>query len=1230
MSKLKSKFITLLAVLLCSVLTLCASIAFLQNNKVKAVTYIEGNYHIIGTASNDLFNGTAAKKTFDSKLMNELYEALTAQTGATEDDVAALITTGNVASDVIRSRNSNQNVAVWLGGYKWVVTYITKDTSGNTILDLWMSPDSATTSSVFANHAVHDGSAAYPSSMYATSVVRVTGVNAGGYASINDTTIPTDPAAQNPKHIYAHYTMDNSDNTHVSLKEFIVQPKDVAYQATETSAGNYMAGHGRTYRLPNDAYTDVGSAVGVNGWYTASQNYWGKGAGDYAYDAWKNDYLWIPSLAETGNSDSNSNSYNGIWNTNEVVRSAYNTATWLRSGDDGYANNGVMSLTSSGDGAGTYTSDSLAVRPALHFNLTKAAAAANGVTYDNSVAFTKVNYTGNVVKVTIPDFKKLDIGTVMEGNSAAGSKADFNTETGEFTAQLPNNSETVNYEISVKPKDGFVWYGTDDSSTKYYKIHITPAPITVDWQDFSVKYDPSTAESLLYTTQPTSEVIGLVNFTIKYIILTPSESLSTVKPEEGDSRWADADNSDKYKATMAGMYRVWYKITAENHATKIENYTVTVTADSVTIKVSGNGVLATDVIYADTIAQSLTNEASLKTRIKQKITIVGSNGSTYDTNAVNTLMEKLDVKLFTWTVNGSKNYVSVNSNGHYNVGTYYFDFQYKNPADAAISFKWETNSSGREIHPEVTIEKRDINVNIVAATEGKELMQVYGDSPASMKYVVPDESELADNESVADLKLLDLFVVKGTTDEIGARTNVGEYTIEGLYDEGNYNIQFKEVKYKVTKRPVTLQIADEEVKYGTDFSNYKFGAMTVAEGKLVNGNSIETVTANADYYLWNNGRMELSSTLPPNEYELRADITSNNYDFTILAGKLTITKADYDMSGVKLENAGYLYDGKPHEAKLTGTLPSSSITVTFVYVLDGEESLDPPTEIGLYTVFAIFTHSSPYYNEITNKVAYLRIAETQEELDQGFPSETPDPDDVTTDPSAILDNKKSQAKSELEQVAKDKRDEIDNDPNLTDEEKKVLKDKVDEELQKGKDAIDSATSTSGVEQAFGDAKKEIEDIGKAEMAAAELESKKRAAKDELEKAAKDKNAEIDSNPDLTDEERAEAKKKVENELAAGQAAIDSATSADGIDSAKNTSETNIKNISIEHKEDSSFPWWIIALIAGVLLLLALLIIIIVKRRQVADGEDEYYDDYYDDEYDFDEDIEEEYDDGDFE
>ena len=293
------------------------------------------------------------------------------------------------------------------------------------------------------------------------------------------------------------------------------------------------------------------------------------------------------------------------------------------------------------------------------------------------------------------------------------------------------------------------------------------------------------------------------------------------------------------------------------------------------------------------------------------------------------------------------------------------------------------------------------------------------------------------------------------------------------------------------------------------------------------------------------------------EYDIRVTVTADNYDFDYNYGTLTVTKADFKLPGIELKNAGYVYDGKPHAAEISGTLPEG-VSVTYEYYLGGEKIDGVPTEKGLYTVYAKFTLADPdNYNGIPDRVAYLKIAATQAELDKGFPDEAPDPDgnnkdkggetpdpnpnpNPTPDPNEELENKKNAAKDELDKAAQAKKDEIDADPNLTDEQKQAAKDKVDKELQAGKDAIDKATDESGVSSAESSAKTNIGNI-------------------------------------------------------------------------------SIDPIGGNTDDRGSFPWWILAVAAGVLLLLILLIIVIVKRRQTADGDEDFYDEDYDfDEEDYEE------------
>ncbi|WP_153055451.1 DUF1542 domain-containing protein, partial [Streptococcus suis] len=172
---------------------------------------------------------------------------------------------------------------------------------------------------------------------------------------------------------------------------------------------------------------------------------------------------------------------------------------------------------------------------------------------------------------------------------------------------------------------------------------------------------------------------------------------------------------------------------------------------------------------------------------------------------------------------------------------------------------------------------------------------------------------------------------------------------------------------------------------------------------------------------------------------------------------------------------------------------------------------------------------------------------------------------------------------------------IDENANLTDDEKAKAKADVYVELSKAEkainkattaDAIDNATlvgekafATAELEAAADDAKKAIDanthltddqkqaakdavdaELAKAkeavvaaktadEVDAATLVGEKAVAKEEIKAAADDAKKAIDANSNLTDDEKAAAKAAVDAEVAKANEAIDAATKADEVDAA---------------------------------------------------------------------------------
>ncbi|HEM4053994.1 TPA: DUF1542 domain-containing protein [Streptococcus suis] len=215
------------------------------------------------------------------------------------------------------------------------------------------------------------------------------------------------------------------------------------------------------------------------------------------------------------------------------------------------------------------------------------------------------------------------------------------------------------------------------------------------------------------------------------------------------------------------------------------------------------------------------------------------------------------------------------------------------------------------------------------------------------------------------------------------------------------------------------------------------------------------------------------------------------------------------------------------------------------------------------------------------------VAATNLEIDNAKTAEEID--------AATLATEKSIAKAEVKAAAEDALQAIDENANLTDDEKAKAKADVYVELSKAEKAIDKATTadaidnatlvgekafaTAELEAAADDAKKAIDanthltddqkqaakdavdaELAKAkesvvaaktadEVDAATLVGEKAIAKEEIKAAADDAKKAIDANSNLTDDEKAAAKAAVDDEVAKANEAIDAATTADEVDAA---------------------------------------------------------------------------------
>ena len=453
-----SAAVVIVAVLLC----LCF-VSFDNINDVFAfnTSNITSGSVDIGNILLEGYADRADGKVFDGDVLTSLYSKLTGSTSKSKlKDVGAM---GTLTAADIRDKNGGKDIIFMTDNIIWTVTHLTKDKFGNIIVTLWQALNTTTLQwNQWFNPA---SNMTYPCNVYGTSYIRSRGLNIGSEYVETNNAVSLTRSSQDETHIYARLTMPSVKN---SLTNYIVKPSAVAYQATENNMAGGTIG-GRGYTLANDAY---GTPSGTIKWSENSKLNFDVSElpTKTGYSAWKDDYIWLPSLTEVGES----NSICGIWELSEAQRSNYSNS-WLRSSGMQNAN---VALCISAEGLGNgymYTvTNSCAVRPAFHLNLTAAdAAALFGLKEPSDVT---VEYTGE------------ELG--ME-DIAESQKDWYDTDKIDIDYQDVKILESGEYELTAKIKEAFVkdgvkFFGTpgagESKTTRKFKYTVTKKKIGVTAQ----------------------------------------------------------------------------------------------------------------------------------------------------------------------------------------------------------------------------------------------------------------------------------------------------------------------------------------------------------------------------------------------------------------------------------------------------------------------------------------------------------------------------------------------------------------------------------------------------------------------------------------------------------------------------------------------------------------------------------------------------------------------------
>lgn len=139
-------------------------------------------------------------------------------------------------------------------------------------------------------------------------------------------------------------------------------------------------------------------------------------------------------------------------------------------------------------------------------------------------------------------------------------------------------------------------------------------------------------------------------------------------------------------------------------------------------------------------------------------------------------------------------------------------------------------------------------------------------------------------------------------------------------------------------------------------------------------------------------------------------------------------------------------------------------------------------------------------------------------------------------------------------------DEIGRNPNLTDKEKQALKDRINQILQQGHNDINNALTKEAIEQAkerLAQALQDIKDLVKA----------KEDAKNKIKALANAKRDQINSNPDLTPEQKAKALKEIDEAEKRALQNVENAQTIDQLNRGLNLGLDDIRNTHVWEVDD---------------------------------------------------------------
>jgi len=907
----KLSLFTLILLFFCAAILGCAFLAPKKAAKAEASSASDKLIQLTLDSTN-LVPSVTNGYMFDAEGLNKLYNAILGTTNSSYESVVSKLTGANgsttqtwtsststakttvpnaITAAQIRTNNGGKNVQVKLGKTEFEVVYVTFDNSGDLIVTLWQSTSTQTSpwaanASGAPGHSPSNGrnnnAATRPGNVYGNSYIRAKMLGQGGtwdaFSGQNSASSVQNTTEGNS--VSTTYGALWNSCTTGALSSYIDTPSQVKYQevqsysAFERRTNNGASGTGWwQYTLPGDAYGTPYDEY----YHDGSTHYWNSGINTgyggngtnkiSGQDQWKDDKLWLPSIAETGfNSVINytSSAVAGIWGLDNTQRSnngnaapskwTWNTTnsnvTWLRSG---YASGAIHAscLTSTGAMHDTYTSATLAVRPALHLNLAKADAA-------------------KAIEAPNADLTEFTYNGTLQTYNPVGFNADY--------MEIANNkqSDVGDYTVTVTTKTGYVF--TDGTCEKTYNFHIDKAKPTVV-PNFGAE------RPFVHTGLPQPE-----SYTA-----TCNGSDVTGKFEWRGNQTIESNVSKEYEWTFVPDDDTNYGEVTGKQTFNFQERSVT--------------DLKAEFDAGGKTVYTKTPESELRGMIT--LTVTYSDGETAEEQNY-TLLGADSLKA------GSGNKLTLKFGSQYTDVTINVDVV---PA-AVESLRVVYAQGANKVTPQTSLDDLKNYLTVIPKWN-------YTNNSAELS---PEEYTV---EGTLTVNNPDVYVSYGGVQSHFVPTvSMGTYDMSGVTLSGE-----TEVTYDGNAH--TLEVAVEDLPSGVTLS-----------GITYNGSSESPVDAGT--------------------YEVRASFSgdSENYnDIPDITATLKINKAKIE--GVAFVGQTVTYNGEPQTIVITGNLPEG-VEVSYYC---NDKAFTGATEVGNYTVKAVFTDGNPNYEKLADMTATLIISD---------------------------------------------------------------------------------------------------------------------------------------------------------------------------------------------------------------------------------------------------------------